>query len=72
MLVCIMRRVLTADALDWLRTSVPGEPGVDYPVYAQVQATSFSCEGRVAGGYYADMEMDCQGYHVCVQVTQIE
>ena len=68
-----MRPVLNADSphsspLDWLRTSVPGEPGVDYPVFAEVQDTSFSCEGRVIGGYYADPEMDCQGYHVCMQV----
>ena len=73
----------SGDPLDWLRESVPGEPGVDYPVFAEIQDTSFSCEGRVFGGkifllkelflnqsqlsgYYADPEMDCQGYHVCM------
>ena len=25
----------------------------DYPIYAQVPDTSFSCDGRVEGGYYA-------------------
>jgi len=55
------------DPLEWLRTGIPGEPGVDYPILAQVQDTSFSCEGLVFGGYYADPEMSCQGYHVCLQ-----
>lgn len=27
--------------------------------------TSFSCEGKVVGGYYADFETDCQMFHVC-------
>ena len=40
----------SGDPLDWLRDSVPGEPGVDYPVLAEVQDTSFSCQGRVFGG----------------------
>ena len=55
------------DPLDWLRSSVPGEPGVDYPLLASVQDTSFSCSGLTFGGYYADPEQDCQAYHVCLQ-----
>ena len=27
--------------------------------------TSFSCEGKVVGGYYADFETGCQMFHVC-------
>ena len=38
------------DPLDWLRESVPGEPGVDYPVFAEIADTSFSCADRVFGG----------------------
>ena len=38
------------DPLDWLRDSIPGEPGVDYPIFAEVQDTAFSCEGRKFGG----------------------
>ncbi|TRY77186.1 hypothetical protein TCAL_17010 [Tigriopus californicus] len=38
------------DPLQWLRDSIPGEPGVDYPIFSSVQETSFSCEGRVFGG----------------------
>jgi len=27
--------------------------------------TNFSCEGKVIGGYYADVETGCQMFHVC-------
>jgi len=57
----------SGDPLDWLRNAVPGEPGVDYPVLASIQETSFTCDGLVMGGYYADPEQDCQAYHVCLQ-----
>jgi len=57
---------LGQDPLDSLRDNIPGEPGVDYPVHSSVQDSSFSCDGRAFGGYYADMEMDCQAYHICV------
>lgn len=40
------------DPLDWLRDSIPGEPGVDYPIFAEVELTSFSCRDRVFGGKY--------------------
>ena len=55
------------DPLDWLRNAVPGEPGVDYPVLASVQETSFTCDDKTMGGYYADPEQDCQAYHVCLR-----
>merc|ERR1719244_63887 len=48
-----------------LRMVVPGNPGEDYPIYAEVPDTSFNCEGRVEGGYYADTEAECQPFHVC-------
>ena len=54
------------DPLDWLRDSIPGEPGVDYPIFSAVEQTTFSCDGKVFGGYYADPEMGCQAYHVCL------
>lgn len=53
--------------LDWLKNSIPGEPGTDYPIMAAVQTTSFSCDGLVFGGYYADPETQCQQYSVCLQ-----
>jgi len=53
--------------IDMLRMSVPGNPGQDYPIYAEVPDTSFSCDGpdRTEGGYYADVEAECQPFHVC-------
>merc|ERR1719317_1876564 len=48
-----------------LRMAVPGNPGEDYPIYAEVPDTSFTCDGRVEGGYYADTEAECQPFHVC-------
>jgi hypothetical protein len=56
-----------SDPLDWLRNSVPGEPGTDYPILSSIQETSFTCAGLIFGGYYADPEQDCQAYHVCLQ-----
>ena len=29
------------------------------------ESTAFSCEGKVIGGYYADVESGCQMFHVC-------
>ena len=37
-------------ALDMLLKSVPGAPGEDYPIYAEVPETAFSCDGQVDGG----------------------
>ena len=54
--------------LDWLKNSIPGEPGVDYPIMAATQETPFSCDGLIFGGYYADPSTDCQQYSVCLQV----
>ena len=53
------------DPLDALGESIPGEPGEDYPILANVPETSFGCEGQVEGGYYADPEGECQVFHIC-------
>ena len=56
--------------IDWLKNSIPGEPGVDYPIMASVAETSFTCDGLIFGGYYADPETQCQQYSVCLQVRE--
>ncbi|QQP36485.1 Putative LOC100114681, partial [Caligus rogercresseyi] len=33
--------------LDWLLNSVPGTPGTDYPILAEVPETGFACDGQV-------------------------
>merc|ERR1719412_145188 len=54
-----------ADPLAMLQASIPGVPGEDYPIYAEVPESGFSCEGQVDGGYYADPEAECQVFHIC-------
>ena len=31
----------------------------------QIGASGFTCEGKVIGGYYADVDSGCQMFHVC-------
>ena len=53
------------DAFNALGEAIPGEPGEDYPIYSEVPDTSFTCDGQVEGGYYADPEAECQAFHIC-------
>ena len=34
--------------LSALQENIPGEPGVDYPIYTLPPLTGFDCEGRVS------------------------
>ena len=54
-----------ADPLAMLASSIPGVPGEDYPIYAEVPESAFTCDGQVDGGYYADPEAECQVFHIC-------
>ena len=54
-----------ADPLAMLASSIPGVPGEDYPIYAEVPESGFTCDGQVDGGYYADPEAECQVFHIC-------
>ena len=53
------------DNIAMLEKAVPGIPGEDYPIYAEVPESGFSCDGQVDGGYYADPEAQCQVFHIC-------
>jgi hypothetical protein len=46
-----------------------GSPGINFPIFASIPETSFSCAGR-ADGYYADQEARCQAYHMCASDTK--
>jgi len=48
-----------------LEETIPGVPGDDYPIFADVPETSFLCDGQADGGYYADPEAECQAFHIC-------
>lgn len=47
------------------QSSMPGLPGVDYPIHWQVPKTNFDCRNYEQSGFYADVESDCQAYHSC-------
>eukprot|EP00094_Tigriopus_californicus_P006349 TCALIF_06114-PA protein Name:"Protein of unknown function" AED:0.25 eAED:0.25 QI:0/0.5/0/0.66/1/1/3/0/174 len=51
--------------LKMLRGSVPGTPGVDYPIFSQAPITNFDCSDKIFGGYYADVDAQCQSFHIC-------
>lgn len=48
------------DKIDWLRKSIPGEPGADYPILSRVNVTNFNCRDYPWPGFYADVDSDCQ------------
>ncbi|XP_043220331.1 uncharacterized protein LOC122380867 isoform X1 [Amphibalanus amphitrite] len=52
------------EGLEWLKDVVPGVPGDDYPILAEIPETDFSCAGRPQG-YFSDVLARCQVYHVC-------
>merc|ERR1712130_422565 len=39
--------------------------GIDYPIFSSIIQSHFSCKGTVNGEYYADVETQCQMFHVC-------
>lgn len=47
-------------------SGIPGYPGKDYPLFAVVPKTGFSCDQvPYRPGLYADVESGCQAYHIC-------
>lgn len=46
-------------------SAIPGTAGIDYPVYGQVPLTNFDCGQQAFPGYYADVEAQCQVFHIC-------
>merc|ERR1719188_467371 len=64
------RQVVGGDAwqdmgIKMLTMSVPGSPGIDYPILSRVPRTGFSCSGRIPDRFYADPEAGCQVHHKC-------
>ncbi|KAG8184390.1 hypothetical protein JTE90_004562 [Oedothorax gibbosus] len=47
---------------------ISGTPGVEFPDYKDIPASSFNCtEYASVPGFYADMETGCQVFHVCYE-----
>ncbi|KAK9889699.1 hypothetical protein WA026_007082 [Henosepilachna vigintioctopunctata] len=44
-----------------------------FPTYSleHMPDTAFSCRDKVLGGYYADVDAQCQMFHVCVKVAGV-
>uniref|UniRef100_W8BLF8 Chitin-binding type-2 domain-containing protein n=1 Tax=Ceratitis capitata TaxID=7213 RepID=W8BLF8_CERCA len=49
---------------------VVGRPGIDFPIYPRIPKTTFSCRS-FGNGYFADMETDCQVFHICEEGRKI-
>uniref|UniRef100_A0A8D9EWZ6 Chitin-binding type-2 domain-containing protein n=1 Tax=Cacopsylla melanoneura TaxID=428564 RepID=A0A8D9EWZ6_9HEMI len=56
-------------ALDAVKTEeyqgVAGRPGIDFPILSNIPVTSFNCRNIKSPGYYADLETNCQVFHIC-------
>lgn len=42
-------------------------PSVEPLTSDPLPETDFSCADKVAGGFYADTQVDCQLFHICSQ-----
>ena len=53
-------------------SKVPGQPGVDYPIFHSVPPTNFHC-GNVPAvpGIYANVETGCQVYSSPCQISNL-
>lgn len=40
--------------------AIPGDAGIDYPIFGEVPRTAFSCKDHKWPGYYADTQARCQ------------
>lgn len=58
----------SGDPIQWLRDAIRGEPGVDYPIFYEPPETSFKCADQQYPGYYADVEAQCQVFHICQEM----
>ncbi|XP_032522651.2 uncharacterized protein LOC116774108 [Danaus plexippus] len=64
----LVKRLITADDQSELdvveHMGVIGKAGVDFPALPNIPKTGFNCK-NVPTGYYADLETDCQVFHIC-------
>ncbi|XP_066990435.1 uncharacterized protein [Macrobrachium rosenbergii] len=52
-------------SLSALVETLPGVPGLDYPIISTVPYTNFYCSNMPWPGFYADTEARCQLWHYC-------
>ncbi|ODM92394.1 hypothetical protein Ocin01_14288 [Orchesella cincta] len=46
-------------------TSIPGVPGIDYPILDEIPQTGFDCKNQRYKGFFADIDTKCQAWHYC-------
>ncbi|ODM89727.1 hypothetical protein Ocin01_16956 [Orchesella cincta] len=47
-------------------TSIPGTPGVDYPIMHDIPQTGFDCDNQRYKGFFADVDAKCQARQLYV------
>ena len=67
--ICITENIFLWGGLPFAHGQVVRPPNFSPDA---IPETSFTCEDKITGGYYADLEADCQLFHVCVQVSEYE
>ncbi|KAG8191604.1 hypothetical protein JTE90_018536 [Oedothorax gibbosus] len=62
-----LKRVKRWDGTGDMSNMFRGTAGVDYPDYKSIPTTNFRCSdhAKYEGGLYADVDTQCQVYHVC-------
>ncbi|XP_068619961.1 mucin-2-like [Battus philenor] len=64
----LVKRLIPANSqpdLDMVEhQGIIGRAGVDFPAFPSIPNTGFNCK-NVPTGYYADLETDCQVFHIC-------
>lgn len=58
-------------ALAPLSETIPGVPGLDYPIMGLVPYTNFYCSNMPWPGFYADTEARCQVFNVLQKYINI-
>lgn len=48
------------------REAIPEEYDQDFNFEENFEKTGFNCQDKVAGGVYADIESNCEMFHICV------
>ncbi|KAH9424727.1 hypothetical protein DERP_012711 [Dermatophagoides pteronyssinus] len=51
--------------MEMMKNTIRGEPGKDYPILSDIPITQFKCSDHQLPGYYADVETQCQVFHIC-------
>uniref|UniRef100_A0A1B0CP11 Chitin-binding type-2 domain-containing protein n=2 Tax=Lutzomyia longipalpis TaxID=7200 RepID=A0A1B0CP11_LUTLO len=61
----ISKRLVNSDTGEYeVYQGVLGRAGIDFPVLPGIPKTTFNCKS-VGNGYFADLDTECQVFHIC-------